>query len=160
MWSKTLPARFSVKIRRCRMGSVSRCCWLHCNSEQGVMQEVSAQTAAQQLRRYRQRVTAIFFLYFLAVFGGFLSILIPFLTSCDPHLPCVPHLSVAFYVVKSKASPEQFQRGFAVFSASLFSTRGTTRNHQRPPHAVGCHNRRIRKAALYALRRQRKREKE
>ena len=54
---------------------------------------------------------------------GFLSILIPFLTSCDPHPPCVPHLSVAFYVVKGKASPEQFRRGFAVFSAVLFSTR-------------------------------------
>ena len=83
-----------------------------------------------------------FFRLFLAVFSGFLSILIPFLTSCDPHLPCVPHLSVAFYVVKSKASPEQFQQGFAVFSASLFSTRGTTRNHPRPPHEVGCHNQR------------------
>ena len=76
-----------------------------------------------QLRWQSQRTTALFFLHFLAVFGGFLSILIPFLTSCDPHLPCVPHLSVAFYVVKSKASPEQFQRGFAVFSASSFSTR-------------------------------------
>ena len=62
-------------------------------------------------------------LHFLAVFSGFFSILIPFLTSCDPHLPCVPHLSVAFYVVKGKASPEQFRRGFAVFSAVLFSTR-------------------------------------
>ena len=72
---------------------------------------------------HNQRVTAIFFLYFLAVFSGFLSILIPFLTSCDLSFPCVPHLSVAFYVVKCKASPEQFQRGFAVFSASRFSTR-------------------------------------
>ena len=63
--------------------------------------------AAQKLRRNRQRATATFFLYFLAVFSGFLSILIPFLTSCAPHPPCVPHLSVAFYVVKSKASPEQ-----------------------------------------------------
>ena len=72
---------------------------------------------------HNQRTTATFFLYFSAVFSGFLSILIPFLTSCDPHLPCVPHLSVAFYVVKSKASPEQFRRGFAVFSAALFSTR-------------------------------------
>ena len=72
---------------------------------------------------YIQRATALFFLYFLAVFGGFLSILIPFLTSCGPHLPCVPHLSVAFYVVKGKASPEQFRRGFAVFSAACFSTR-------------------------------------
>ena len=45
-------------------------------------------------------------LYFLAVFSGFLSILIPFLTSCAPHPPCVPHLSVAFYVVKGNASPE------------------------------------------------------
>ena len=87
------------------------------------MQVVSEQRAAQRLSRYKQRATAIFFLHFLAVFGGFLSILIPFLTSCDPHLPCVPHLSVAFYVVKGKASPEQFQRGFAVFSASRFSTR-------------------------------------
>jgi len=97
---------------------------------------------SHHLRRNKQRVTAIFFLYFLAVFSGVLSILIPFLTSCDLSFPCVPHLSVAFYVVKSKASPEQFQRGFAVFSASLFSTRGTTRNHPRPPHAVGCHNQR------------------
>ena len=87
------------------------------------MQVVSARVAVQQLRRYRQRAAALFFLYFLAVFGDFLSILIPFLTSCDPHLPCVPHLSVAFYVVKGKASPEQFRRGFAVFSATLFSTR-------------------------------------
>ena len=85
----------------------------------------------QPLRRNRQRATALFFLYFLAVFGGFLSILIPFLTSCDPHPPCVPHLSVAFYVVKGKASPEQFQRGFAVFSASSFSTRWTTRKPHR-----------------------------
>jgi hypothetical protein len=77
----------------------------------------------QNLRRNSQRATALFFLHFLAVFSGFLSILIPFLTSCDPHLPRVPHLSVAFYVVKGKASPEQFRRGFAVFSAALFSTR-------------------------------------
>ena len=87
------------------------------------MQGVSAGVAAQKLRRYRQRATALFFLYFLAVFSGFLSILIPFLTSCDPHPPCVPHLSVAFYVVKSKASLEQFRRGFAVFTASRLSTR-------------------------------------
>ena len=79
--------------------------------------------AAQKLRRHSQRVTAIFFLYFLAVFSGVLSILIPFLTSCDLSFPCVPHLSVAFYVVKGKASPEQFRRGFAVFSAACFSTR-------------------------------------
>lgn len=87
------------------------------------MQEISKRHAAQRLSRYSQRATALFFLYFSAVFGDFLSILIPFLTSCDPHLPCVPHLSVAFYVVKGKASPEQFRRGFAVFSATLFSTR-------------------------------------
>ena len=60
----------------------------------------------RKLHRCNQRATATFFLYFLAVFSGFLSILIPFLTSCDPHLPCVPHLSVAFYVVKGNASPE------------------------------------------------------
>ena len=72
---------------------------------------------------YNQRTTATFFLYFSAVFSGFLSILIPFLTSCDPHPPCVPHLSVAFYVVKGNASPEQFRRGFVVFSESRFSTR-------------------------------------
>ena len=70
------------------------------------MQEVSARVAAQRLSRYRQRATAIYFLHFLAVFSGFLSILITFLTSCAPHPPWVPHLSVAFYVVKSKASPE------------------------------------------------------
>ena len=142
MWSKTLPARFSVKIRRCRMGSVSRCCWLHCNSGQAVMQVVSAWVTAQSLRRYSQRDVKLLFQPSLVVYGGFLSILIPFLTSCGLCFPCVPHLSVAFYVVKSKASPEQFQRGFAVFSASLFSTRGTTRNHPRPPHEVGCHNQR------------------
>ncbi len=83
--------------------------------------------ATQKLRRHKQRATALFSLHFLAVFSGFLSILIPFLTSCDPHPPCVPHLSVAFYVVKGKASPEQFRRGFAVFSAACFSTRWTTR---------------------------------
>ena len=54
----------------------------------------------------KQRAAAIFFLYSLAFFSGFLSILIPFLTSCAPHPPWVPHLSVAFYVVKSRASPE------------------------------------------------------
>ena len=70
------------------------------------MQVVSAKVAAQQLRRYSQRATALFFLHFLAVFSSFFSILIPFLTSCGSYLPCVPHLSVAFYVVKSKASPE------------------------------------------------------
>ena len=70
------------------------------------MQEISKRHAAQRLSRYRQRTTAIFFLYFLAVFSGFLSILIPFLTSCAPHPPCVPNLSVAFYVVKGNASPE------------------------------------------------------
>ena len=79
--------------------------------------------AAQKLCRHSQRATAIFFLHFLDVFGGFLSILIPFLTFCDLSFPCVPHLSVAFYVVKGKASPEQFRRGFAVFSAACFSTR-------------------------------------
>ena len=31
-------------------------CGLHCNSEQGVMQEVSAGVAAQRLSRYRQRI--------------------------------------------------------------------------------------------------------
>ena len=70
------------------------------------MQEISKRHAAQRLSRYNQRATALFFLYFLAVFSGFLSILIPFLTSCDLSFPCVPHLSVAFYVVKGKASPE------------------------------------------------------
>ena len=87
------------------------------------MQVVSERRAAQRLSRYRQRATAIFFLHFLAVFSGFLSILILILTFCDPHPPCVPHLSVAFYVVKGKASPEQFRRGFAVFSAARFSAR-------------------------------------
>lgn len=33
-------------------------CGLHCNSEQGVMQEVSAGVAAQRLSRYRQRITS------------------------------------------------------------------------------------------------------
>lgn len=31
-------------------------CGLYCNSEQGVMQVVSAQTAVQRLSRYRQRI--------------------------------------------------------------------------------------------------------
>ena len=31
-------------------------CGLYCNSEQTVMQVVSAKAAAQQLRRYRQRI--------------------------------------------------------------------------------------------------------
>ena len=31
-------------------------CGLYCNSEQTVMQEVSARVAAQQLQRYRQRI--------------------------------------------------------------------------------------------------------
>ena len=96
----------------------------------------SNRKAINSMHIHIQRATAVFFLYFLTVFSGFLSILIPFLTSCDPHLPCVPHLSVAFYVVKSKASSEQFRRGFAVFSASRFSTtRWTTRKPRRgPPH--------------------------
>ena len=51
------------------------------------MQEVPAQTAAQMLSRNRQRAAALFFLYFLAVFGDFLSILIPFLTFFVPHPP-------------------------------------------------------------------------
>lgn len=58
MWSKTLPARFPVNVHRCRTGSVLRCCWLHCNSEQGVMQVVSEQRAAQRLSRYRQRIVS------------------------------------------------------------------------------------------------------
>ena len=62
MWSKTLPARFPVNFHRCRTGSVSRCCWLHCNSEQGVMQVVSAQTAAQMLSRNRQRIASRIYL--------------------------------------------------------------------------------------------------
>ena len=61
------------------------------------------------------------FLRFLAVFSGFLSILISFLTSCELRLPRVTHLSAAFYVVKSKVSPEQLRRGFAVFPAANFS---------------------------------------
>ena len=81
-------------------------CGLYCNSEGRVMQVISAKAAAQMLSRNNQRAASIFFLYFLAFFSGFLSILIPFLTSCAPHPPWVPHLSVAFYVVKSKASPE------------------------------------------------------
>ena len=99
--------------------------------------------AAQKLRRNSQRATALFFLYFLAVFSGFLSILIPFLTSCGSYLPCVPHLSVAFYVVKSKASPEQFRQGFAVFSASrFFLSVSNAKTAPKPPHAVGCYNQR------------------
>jgi len=35
---------------------------------------------------------------------------------------CSTPACVAFYVVKGKASPEQFRRGFAVFSATSFST--------------------------------------
>ena len=33
-------------------------CGLYCNSEEGVMQVVSAKVAAQQLRRYRQRIAS------------------------------------------------------------------------------------------------------
>ena len=90
--------------------------YLNCNSNGRGVQEVSAGVAVQRLSRNKQRATAIFFLHFLAVFSGFLSILILILTPCDPHPPCVPHLSVAFYVVKGKASPEQFRRGFAVLA--------------------------------------------
>ena len=56
--------------------------------------------------RQLQRATALFFLHFSAVFSGFLSILITFLTPCDSQSPCVPNLSVAFYVVKSKVLPD------------------------------------------------------
>ena len=48
---------------------------------------VKPRNLTQKLRRSRQRTTAIFFLHFLAVFSGFLSILIPFLTSFDPRPP-------------------------------------------------------------------------
>ena len=62
----------------------------------------------------------------------------PFLTSCGLYLPCVPHLSVAFYVVKSKASPEQFRQCFAVFSASrFFLSVSNAKTAPKPPHAVG-----------------------
>ena len=101
-----------------------------------------ASPAAQKLRRNRQRATALFFLHFLAVFSSFFSILIPFLTSCGSYLPCVPHLSVAFYVVKSKASPEQFRQCFAVFSASrFFLSVSNAKTAPKPPHAVGCNQR-------------------
>ena len=33
-------------------------CGLYCNSEEGVMQVVSAKVVAQQLRRYRQRIVS------------------------------------------------------------------------------------------------------
>lgn len=49
-----------VKIHRCRMGSACVSDRLHCNSEQGVMQVVSAGVAAQQLRRYKQGNKAFF----------------------------------------------------------------------------------------------------
>ena len=99
--------------------------------------------AAQKLRRNSQRATALFFLHFLAVFSSFFSILIPFLTSCGSYLPCVPHLSVAFYVVKSKASPEQFRQGFAVFSVSrFFLLVSNAKTAPKPPHVVGCYNQR------------------
>ena len=62
MWSKTLPARFPVNVHRRRMGSVSRCCWLHCNSEAGVVQVVSAGVAAQMLRCNRQRIASRIYL--------------------------------------------------------------------------------------------------
>ncbi len=108
------------------------------------------------MRACLQRVTAIFFLYFLAVFSSFFSILIPFLTSCGSYLPCVPHLSVAFYVVKSKASPEQFRQGFAVFSASrFFPSVNNTKTALGPPHEVGCHNQRKQPARREILREER-----
>ena len=87
------------------------------------MQVVSARVATQRLSRYSQRDVKLLFQPSLVVYGGFLSILIPFLTSCGLCFPCVPHLSVAFYVVKRKTSPEQFQRSVAVFSAARCSTR-------------------------------------
>ena len=92
---------------------------------------------------HNQRATALFLLHFLAVFSSFFSILIPFLTSCGSYLPCVPHLPVAFYVVKSKASPEQFRQGFAVFSVSrFFLSVSNAKTAPKPPHAVGCYNQR------------------
>ena len=117
--------KYVVKGVRCKKECLDLCCKYTCLRHiwQYAGGIIHRSLGCNQLRWQRQRAAAIFFLYFLAVFGGFLSILIPFLTSCDPHLPCVPHLSVAFYVVKGKASPEQFRRGFAVFSAACFSTR-------------------------------------
>ena len=61
---------------------------------------------------YNQRTTATFFLYFSAVFSGFLSILIPFLTSCDLH-PHVFHTCL-WHFMWSKATPRRSNSGGAL----------------------------------------------
>ena len=61
---------------------------------------------------YNQRTTATFFLYFSAVFSGFLSILIPFLTSCDLH-PHVFHTCL-WHFMWSKAKPRRSNSGGAL----------------------------------------------
>ncbi len=61
----------------------------------------------------------MFFLHFLTIFSGFLSIPIPFLTSCTLCFPCVPVLSVAFYVVKSIAPSVSFWRDDAFFGTAV-----------------------------------------
>ena len=93
--------------------------------------------------RNNQRATAIFFLYFLAFFSEFLSILIPFLTPFDPHLPCVPRLPV-WHFMWSKAKPRRSNSGGAL-RYSRHPAFPLDEQHEiapRPPHEVGCHNQR------------------
>ena len=74
--------------------------------------------------RQLQRATALFFLHFSAVFSGFLSILIPFLTSCDPRPPHVFHTCL-WHFMWSKAEPRRScsGEGFVVFLMTIPSTR-------------------------------------
>ena len=61
--------------------------------------------------RCNQRATAIFFPHFSAVFSGFLSILIPFLTSCAR----IPHVfrTCLWHFMWSKAKPRRSNPGGA-----------------------------------------------
>ena len=87
------------------------------------MQVVSARVATQRLSRYSQRDVKLLFQPSLVVYGGFLSILIPFLTSCDPR-PHVFHTCL-WHFMWSKAEPRRScsGEGFVVFLMTIPSTR-------------------------------------
>ena len=92
--------------------------------------------------RCNQRATAIFFPHFSAVFSGFLSILIPFLTSCARILMCsAPVCGILCGQKQSLAGaiPAGLRR---ILRILLFHSMNNTKTVPGAPHEVGCHNQR------------------
>ena len=97
----------------------------------------------QKSHRCKQRATALFFLYFSAVFGDFLSILIPFLTSCDPRPPMCSTPVCGILCGQKQCLAGVIPAGLCrILRIPLFSSMNNMKTAPRPPHEVGCHNQR------------------